>query len=209
MTLSKFPLIIGLTGGIASGKTTVADYLAEKGAYLIDTDIIARNVVIPSSPTTKKIRALLGDNYFLPDGNLDRGKIKQYIFNDDAIRAKYESIILPAIRHETLLAIDHRPDNVCYALLIVPLLFEKGLNKYTHYNISIDLPIELQVRRGVSRKLDDETIIRLIIDSQMPRETRNIRADFVVDNTVTLEKLQAELNILHSMLCALSPKEKD
>lgn len=201
------PLIFGLTGGIASGKTTVADYLGKLGVHLIDTDLIAREVVAPNSPTTLAIRDLLGVDYLLADGNLNRAKIKHCIFNDVTIKAQYEAIILPAIRQATLDAIAAIPANVSYAILIVPLLFEKGLDKHCDYTVSVDVPIEEQVRRGVARKPDDEAVIRQIIATQLPREERNALADFVVDNHVPLEKLYAQLDILHKQLCQL-PKLK-
>lgn len=199
----KKPLIIGLTGGIASGKTTVANYLGDKGAHLIDTDIIAREVVAPNAPTTLAIADLLGVDYLLADGNLDRAKIKQRIFNDDAIKQQYESIIMPAIRGATLDALDAIPNDACYAVLIVPLLFEKGLEKYCDYTVSVDIPVVEQIRRGILRKASDEAVIRRIIAAQLPRETRNARADFVVNNHAPLEKLYAELDILHHRLCTL------
>lgn len=195
------PLIVGLTGGIASGKTTVADYLASKGAYLIDTDVIARQVVAPGMPTTMAIRNLLGESYLLADGSLDRQKIKQRIFNHAPIKKQYEAIILPAIRKATLDALERTPPDSCYALLIVPLLFEKGLDSYCHYTVNVDIPVAEQIRRGIARKPQDETVIRQIIAAQMARETRNVRADFVVDNQVSLEALYAQLDSLHRYLC--------
>lgn len=200
---SRNPLVIGLTGGIASGKTTVANYLASLGAYLIDTDIIAREVVAPQSPTTECIRQLLGDDYLLADGNLNRAAIKQLIFTQPDIKTQYEAIILPAIRKATLAAITAVPTDVCYTLLIVPLLFEKGLDKQTDYNIAVDITVEEQIRRGIARKPDDEAVIRRIIASQMPREERNRRADFIVDNSLPLEKLSQQLDILHQTLVNL------
>ncbi|PIE40443.1 MAG: dephospho-CoA kinase [Gammaproteobacteria bacterium] len=198
-------VLIGLTGGIASGKTTVANYLGQKGAYLIDTDMIARQVVQPGAPTTEKIRNLLGADYLLPDGNLKRGKIKQLIFNDATIKAQYEAIILPAIRQATLAAIQAIPADVCYALLIVPLLFEKGLDGYCDYTISIDIPEPIQIRRSIARNPDDEVVIRQIIAAQLPRQQRNDRADFIVNNHAGLEKLYAQLDHLHTKLCQLPP----
>lgn len=200
---SRNPLVIGLTGGIASGKTTVANYLASLGAYLIDTDIIAREVVAPQSPTTERIRQLLGEDYLLADGNLNRAAIKQLIFTQPDIKTQYEAIILPAIRKATLAAIAAVPTDVCYTLLIVPLLFEKGLDKQTDYNIAVDITVEEQIRRGIARKPDDEAVIRRIIASQMPREERNRRADFIVDNSLPLEKLSQQLDILHQTLVNL------
>lgn len=200
-------VIIGLTGGFASGKTTVANYLQTLGAYLIDTDLIARAVVEPNTATTLAIKDLLGEDYLLPDGNLNRPKIKQHIFNNTSIKVQYEGIILPAIRKATLTAIKNIPDDVCYTLLIVPLLFEKGLDAHTDYNISVDIPVEEQIRRGIHRNAMDESVVRQIIAAQMPREDRNRQADFVIDNTQELTALYAELDKLHTLLCQLSPKQ--
>ncbi len=195
--------IIGLTGGIASGKTTVANYLSNKGTYLIDTDMIAREVVAPNSVTTKAIAELLGEDCLLDDGNLNREKIKQIIFNHPVIKNQYESIIMPAIRQATLDAIDNIPDDVCYAILIVPLLFEKGLDKYTQYNVVVDLSEAEQIRRAIARKSTDEQVIRQIIDAQMPRQERKARADFIIDNSQPLEKSYQQLDKLHTILCNL------
>lgn len=205
----NYPLIVGLTGGIASGKTTIADYLGGLGAYLIDTDIIAREVVLPSSPTNQKIHQLLGTDYFLSDGNLNRAAIKQRIFNDPAIKTQYEAIIVPAIRQATLHAIDTIPAECDYALLIVPLLFEKGLDAYTDYTISVDIPVELQIQRGVARNPKDESVIRRVIAAQMPREIRNQRADYIIDNTQPLEKLYQQLDKLHLTLCQFAEQKRN
>lgn len=197
-------LVVGLTGGIASGKTTVAHYLGTLGAYLIDTDVIARQVVEPNSPTNQKIRDLLGDDYFLSDGYLNRPAIKKLIFNDNVIKTQYEAIILPAIRQATLDALHSAPIACNYVLLIVPLLFEKGLDAYTDYNISVDIPTELQIQRGIARNPNDEQVIRRVIAAQMTREVRNERADFVIDNTQPLDTLYRQLDKLHLDLCKLA-----
>ncbi len=197
------PLIVGLTGGIACGKTTVANYFETQGAHLIDTDLIARQVVRPNAPTTLAIKALLGSAAILADGNLDRAFIKQCIFNDANMLAQYEAIILPAIRQATLAALRQVPADACYAILIVPLLFEKGLDKHCHVTVSVDVPEAEQIRRAIKRKPGDEAVIRQIIATQMPRDERNARADYIVDNNVPLEKLYAQLDVLHEKLTAL------
>ncbi len=196
----KSPLVIGLTGGIASGKTTVANYLASKGAHLIDTDIIARQVVTPHSATTLAIRDLLGIDFLLADGNLNRRKIKRRIFSDHKLKAQYEAIILPAIRQATLDALASIPTNCCYALLIVPLLFEKGLDSYCDCTVNVDLPVAEQIQRAVARNPADQAVIRQIIDTQLPRQARNTRADFVIDNNVPLAQLFSQLDTLHARL---------
>lgn len=209
MKANTTAFLVGLTGGIACGKTTVANYLAEQGAYLIDTDIIARQVVMPDTPTHQQIHKLFGDAYFLADGHLNRQAIKQHIFSDNKSKQRYEAIILPAIRQATLQAITRISPDVCYTLLIVPLLFEKGLDRYTDYNISVDVPTATQIQRGVKRKPEDEGLIRQIIAAQMPREARNQRADYVIDNSVTLEKLYRQLDKLHVNLSRLAKCKKE
>ncbi|MBS9777289.1 MAG: dephospho-CoA kinase [Gammaproteobacteria bacterium] len=197
------PTLFGLTGGIASGKTTVANYLGNLGAHIIDTDIIAREVVEPNSKTTCEIRKLLGSNYFLSDGNMNRGAIKKLIFTDELIKQQYEAIILPAIRNATLDAIMQMPIDSCYGLLVVPLLFEKGLNEYTSYNINVDIPTEIQIQRAISRQPSDKYIIEQIIEAQMSREDRNAHADFIVNNHQSLDTLYKDLDLLHQKLCQL------
>ncbi len=200
----SLPLVIGLTGGIASGKTTVANYLEKQGAYLIDADIIARQVVEPSTPTNKAIYELLGKEYFLSNSELDRAKIKQLIFTDESIKNKYEEIINPAIRQAILDSLYSANKNCSYILLVVPLLFERGFDIYTDYNISVDISRELQLQRGIARKIADKDVIAKIISSQLPREERNTKANFIVDNKLSLEELYAQLDKLHSHLCTLT-----
>lgn len=193
-------LVIGLTGGIASGKTSVANYLATRGAYLVDTDIIAREVVAPNSPITQKITSLLGQEYLLADGNLNRAKIKQLIFSNAIIKKQYEDIILPAIRNETLKQLNNPPLDSCYTLLIVPLLFEKGLDCYCDYTICVDIDINTQIQRAIERKPSDKDVIIKIIQAQMPREQRNEKADFIMDNNRSKEDLIMQLEQLHQTL---------
>lgn len=197
-------LLVGLTGGIACGKTTVADYLHAHGAHLIDTDIIARQVVEPNTTTNKRIRGLLGDDYFLADGNLHRAKIKQQIFNNPVIKRQYEDIILPNIRQATLQAVKQTPDGVCYAVLIVPLLFEKGMYAYTDYDIVVDVPEDVQIQRAIARSPADAAVIRQIIAAQMPRQERHTLADFIIDNHGDLQHLTTQLEILHKHLCGMA-----
>jgi len=201
-------LLVGLTGGVASGKTTVANYLQTLGAYVIDTDAIARQVVKPRAPIMPHLRQLLGDGYFLGDGNLDRAKVKKLIFADRMIKERYEAIILPAIRQSTLQSIEHIPKDVCYGVLIVPLLFEKGLYHYTNVNVVVDIPEDLQIARAIKRNAQDAAVIKAIIASQMPRRERCRRADFIIDNGHCLEKCYQQLDELHNTLCALSPNTR-
>ena len=200
-------VLLGLTGGVASGKTTVADYFCKLGAYLIDADVIAREVVSPNSSVTKKIYDLLGSNYFLDDGNLNRSAIKQLIFNDEVIRKQYEAIIMPTIRQAILKALKLIPMSSCYTVLIAPLLFEKELEKYTDFNINVDLPVDEQIQRAIKRKSRDEVVIREIIASQLSRVERNSRADFVIDNSHSLRELYQHLDKLHIEICQLSLKK--
>ncbi len=206
MSQCSTPTLFGLTGGIASGKSTVADYLQSLGAHVIDADIIARQVVEPNTTTTKEIFNLLGAEFFLVDGHINRPAVKKLIFNDDAIKQQYEEIVLPAIRKAILDEIVAIPPHVCYSLLVAPLLFEKGLDCYTCYNISVDLPIESQIQRAIARNPRDKGVIDNIIKAQMPREIRNAKADFVINNNQPLEDLYQDLAELHTKFCQLPSK---
>lgn len=201
--------IVGLTGGIASGKTVASNYLQRLGAYVVDTDVVARQVVEPQTSTYLLIRALLGAAYFHDDGHLNRHKIRQRIFSDNAIKTQYEAIILPAIREKTRAAMAEAPADAPYVLLVVPLLFEKGMDEWVDVSVVIDVPESLQITRALKRdQAHTNENIEQIISQQMPRLVRNARADFVIDNALTLEKTQQRLNILHQQLVILAQRKQ-
>lgn len=192
--------VYGLTGGIASGKTAASDYFATLGAHVVDTDVIAREVVRVGSPTLASIRETFGDAFFTSEGLLNRAKVKALIFNDAKLKAKYEAIIHPAIRAQTLARITDAPATTPYAIVVVPLLFEKGFDAHTDKNIVVDVPEDVQITRAIKRKPSDEPIIRNIIAQQMSRQDRLNHADFILENDQDLAHLYAQIDDLHVKL---------
>ncbi|NIA27219.1 MAG: dephospho-CoA kinase, partial [Desulfobulbaceae bacterium] len=142
---SNTPLRIGLTGGIASGKSTVANMFAEFGAIIIDTDLIAREVVTPGQPALTEIRERFGDDLIRDDGTLDRAAMRQLVFSDDALRLKLEAILHPKIRQETVRQANEA--NGPYQVIVVPLLAESPLKRFVDRIVVVDCDEDTQIRR--------------------------------------------------------------
>jgi dephospho-CoA kinase len=173
-------LRVGLTGGIASGKSTVAEMFAELGVPVIDTDLIAREVVEPGQPALAEIRGRFGERMINADGNLDRAAMRELIFADDEARRDLEAILHPRIGAET-----RRQAEVVgglYQLIVVPLLTESALLDFVDRVLVVDCDEERQVERLLER--DTETIeqARRIVSSQASRHDRLSIADDVIDN---------------------------
>ena len=171
---------IGLTGGIASGKSTVADMFAELGVPVIDTDIIAREVVTPGAPALLEIRARFGDEIIDATGNLDRGVMRRLVFADDAARLDLEAILHPPIGIETRRQAGEAGGP--YQIIVVPLLVGSALLQFVDRVLVVDCDEETQVQRLLAR--DAETIeqARSILAAQASREHRLELADDVIDN---------------------------
>lgn len=203
--MTHTPYIVGLTGGIASGKTTAADYLISKGILAVDADKVARQVVAVSTPTYQAIVDLLGVDFLNADKTLNRSKIKALIFSDEKIKAAYEAIILPAIRQAILDELAQTKARAVaafhpYLLLIVPLLFEKGLDTYCDKTVVIDIDEKTQFTRLLTRDAISKQTAQGIIAAQMSRAMRNQRADFVIENTGDRKALYTALDNLHKIL---------
>lgn len=193
MIRSAVVLLVGLTGGIGSGKSTVSAMLAERGAVVIDADVIAREVVEPGRPAYAAVVERFGPSVVAADGRLDRPAIAAVVFNDrDALR-DLEAITHPAVgaRMVELMAAHADSDDV--VVLDVPLLVEKGTYE-TAGTIVVDVDPETAVRRLVEQRGMDEDDARRRMAAQVSREDRLAKADFVVSNDGTLEDLQAEVD---------------
>jgi len=188
-------LRIGLTGGIASGKSLVADCFADLGIPVIDTDEIARVVVEPGQPALAEIRAQFGASLLTPDGRLDRSAMRQLVFDDAAQRQRLEAILHPRIRHETLERAQRAGGP--YQVLVVPLLVESGFDQLTDRVLVIDCPRELQEARLLDRDSEDPARIARILATQLSREDRLRAADDVIDNSGTVEATLAHTEALH------------
>jgi dephospho-CoA kinase len=204
--LESRPFRIALTGGIASGKTTVANLFAARGAALIDTDVIAREVVEPGQPALQAVVEAFGPGVLGPDGRLDRRRLRETIFADPAARRRLESILHPAIRAEmerqSRAAAMARPD--AYQLLVIPLLAEGGRRDHVDRVLVVDAPEAVQVERLVARDVVTEEQARASLRAQATREARLAIADDVVHNTGRLDELEAQVAALHARYLALA-----
>ena len=188
--------VVGLTGGIGSGKTTVAGCFEALGASVVDTDEIARHLTGPAGAAMEELRRAFGDAYVAADGSLDRAAMRALAFEDAAARGRLESILHPAIRAaaDEALALARGP----YAVLVVPLLFEtRGYVGRVARTLVVDCPESLQVERTAARSGLAPQQVGLIMATQWPRWRRLQMADDVVWNGGAAEGLRAQCERLH------------
>ena len=195
---------VGLTGGIASGKSTVADLFAMQGVPVIDTDLIAREVVAPETPGLAAVLAAFGPDVLLPDGTLDRRRLRTLAFATTAGRQQLEAILHPLIRS--------RMEELCrssggpYQLLVIPLLLESGLATRVDRVLVVDCSESIQRSRLMVRDGESEAGADRILSTQADRETRLSRADDVVVNAGSRDELKGRVRDLHAIYlqCAKS-----
>jgi dephospho-CoA kinase len=188
--------VVGLTGGIGSGKTTVARRIGALGATVIDTDEIARELTGPAGPAMDALRAQFGGRFVAADGSLDRAAMRALAFEDPSARARLEAILHPAIRAraDELLARATGP----YAVMVVPLLFETGAyRRRVDRTLVVDCPEPLQASRVAKRSGLPETEVRRIMDAQWPRWRRLQLADDVIWNGGEEAALAPQCERLH------------
>jgi dephospho-CoA kinase len=197
-------LRVALTGGIGSGKSTVADLFAGLGATVIDADQVAHALTAAGQPILTDIEACLGPGLVDSAGILDRVALRRMIFADPAQRARLEQLLHPPIRERMQGDIAAAPGP--YALLVIPLLFETGQTDLADRVLVVDLPEAEQIRRVGARSDLAETEIRHILDAQVPRSLRLGRADDVIDNSGSPEALYPAVLELHRRYIALAEK---
>ncbi|WP_455367177.1 dephospho-CoA kinase [Kaarinaea lacus] len=195
-------LTIGLTGGIGSGKSTVAKLFKNLGVPIYDTDVIARELVQPGQPALQEIIAVFGKDILDVDGHLDRQKLKQRIFTNDDERHKLETILHPRIRESLLAKITSCRAPYCIA--VIPLLIEKHWQQVVDRVLVVDVTQATQICRTQHRDQLTESVIKRIIDSQATRTQRLTAADDVIDNNLTPDKLQTQVQQLHEKYLALA-----
>lgn len=189
--------LVGLTGGIGSGKSAAADRLGELGATIVDTDVIAHQVTAAGGAAIAGIRATFGGELIGDDGALDRKAMRDLVFSDPAARRRLEAIVHPAIRAESDRQV--READGPYAVLVVPLLIESRSYRERCDRICVvDCPVEVQVARVVRRSHLPEEQVRAIIAVQASREERLGAADDVIDNSGDLAALVAQVDRLHA-----------
>ena len=192
--------IIGLTGGIGSGKSTIAELFAALGAPLIDTDQIAHALSAPGQPGAVAVAALFGQDYLDADGAIDRPRLRTLIFGDAGAKSTLEATLHPLIRAEAMRQLATLPRTTPYALLIVPLLFETGAySDVIDRTLVVDCPEALQIARVRARSQLDEETIQRILNNQIARSERLKRADDVIENNGDLSQLPEKVKKLHEI----------
>jgi dephospho-CoA kinase len=195
-------LRVGLTGGIASGKSAVADAFARRGVPIVDTDVIAREVVEPGQPALTEVVEAFGGEVLGPDGRLDRRALRRLVFADPALRRRLESILHPAIRAEMQrqAAATAGP----YVVIAIPLLVENRLQQQVDRVLVVDCPPDLQLARLLARDGETPEGARAILAAQATRDERLAVADDVVVNDGSLADLDARVEALHHRYLGLA-----
>jgi dephospho-CoA kinase len=191
------PYLVGLTGGIGSGKSAAADRFAALGATVIDTDVIAHRLTAPGGLAIDAIREAFGDGVITAEGALDRKAMRDLVFAEPEARRTLEAILHPAIRAECgrLAGMAVTP----YVVLAVPLLIESGTYRERCDRICVvDCPVELQIARVTERNGLAEAQVRAIIAAQASREERLAAADDVIDNSTSMAALHAQVDRLNA-----------
>ncbi len=190
-------LAVGLTGGIGSGKSTVAELFAERGVPVIDTDVIARELTTPDNEALMAIKDAFGDAVMREDGSLDRAQLRRRVFADSAARRTLEAILHPRIRQAVVQALAelHTP----YALIVVPLLVETGAYaEILDRVLVVDCPEDMQIARVMARNDLTRAEVEAILAAQAGRAVRLAAADDVIDNAGSSEKLRDRVHALHA-----------
>jgi dephospho-CoA kinase len=198
------PLLIALTGGIASGKSAVAELFAQVGAPVLDTDQIARDVVEPGMPTLAKLVAEFGSDILDANGRLDRARMRTRVFADPEQRKRLEAITHPAIRAE--LASRAQRAQGPYQIHVIPLLIESGRADLYDRVLVVDTTEEAQLKRLLARDGSSPEQARQILAAQASREDRLDAADDVIVNTGTLQDLHQFVQTLHRNYTLLSER---
>jgi dephospho-CoA kinase len=195
--------VVGLTGGIGSGKSAAADEFARLGATVVDTDVIARELSAAGGAAIAALRALFGPAYFDASGAMDRAKVRAKVFVDPAAKKSLEALLHPMIRAESERRIAAATGP--YVIFVVPLLIESGNYRSRVQRVTVvDCPEEVQLARVASRSNLPEDEVRRIIASQVPRAQRRAAADDVIDNASTLDALHKQVRELHQKYLRLA-----
>lgn len=195
------PWILGLTGGIGSGKSAVARHFIDLGVHTVDADQAARWVVEPGRPALGKIVEHFGEGVLLPDGTLNRPALRERIFRDESERRWLEALLHPLIRQEIsdYLAQAESP----YAILVSPLLIESGQHRTTQRVLVVDAPEALQIQRTVQRDSSSPEQVEAILKAQACREERLRHAHDILVNDRDLGWLKSEVERLHRFYLTL------
>ena len=187
--------ILGITGGIGSGKSAATQWFESQGIVVVDADIVAREVVELGQPALKEIQLSFGEWVLLEDGNLNRRALREHIFQFPEARETLEKITHPAIRQSIIQQLQQAESP--YVILVSPLLFETNQHELVHHTLLIDANEQTQLQRASQRDGQNEEQIRKIISVQMPRTQKQLLANDIVMNDGLLEHLHQQLKPLH------------
>ena len=193
--MTRGAYVVGLTGGIGSGKTAVADAFAALGVEIIDTDVVAHALSAMGQPGYVAIRDAFGDGILRPDGEIDRGALRRIVFADAAARSRLENALHPLIGAEVARQVEKWPG--LYGVIVVPLLLErKGVRSLVDRILVVDSPEEEQVRRVVARSALLPAEVHAIMATQLDRQQRLAAADDILDNAGTPDAIAPQVAVL-------------
>lgn len=196
---------VGLTGGIGSGKSLVADMFAARGASIVDTDLLAHQLTAPQGKAIPAIVQQFGNEFLAPDGAMDRVRMREHVFAKPLEKKKLEAILHPLIRDEAEEAAENATGS--YPMFVVPLLLESGRWKERVSRVLVvDCPEELQIQRVMQRNRFTEQQVRAIMAMQAGRQARLNAADDVIQNDADAAALASQVDRLHALYLSLTEK---
>lgn len=194
--------VVGLTGGIGSGKTAVTRCFENLDVSVVDADIVAREVVAAGTPALQKIAERFGNDILLSDGNLNRARLREIVFQEPTQRHWLEQLTHPLIRERIIHQLQQAKS--AYAILVSPLLIESGQAKLCQRILVVDVCRETQIQRTMQRDNNNQQQIEAIINAQISREKRLEHAHDIINNEADLNLLADKVATLHQQYCTLS-----
>ena len=196
--------IVGLTGGIGCGKTTVSNLFQAYGVPVVDADIVARKVVEPDTPCLAAITEHFGPGILLESGELNRSLLREKVFSSNEDKTWLNNLLHPAIRQRILTELAEVQST--YAILVAPLLLENGLEQYVQRVLVIDVPESVQIARTLTRDNTNEQQIKSIMAAQLPRNERLKRADDIITNDSSVADLTPKVAALHQQYLQMAAR---
>lgn len=194
------PKIVGLTGGIGSGKSTVASYFGNLGVHWVDADDVARQVVEPGTRALELIAEHFGQDILAASGALDRAALRKRVFDDADERKWLENLLHPIIHQELISQLTPEDYNLPYVLMVSPLLFETVQHTMSERIIVVDTPESVQIQRTMARDNNPRDQVERIIAAQIPRTERLAKADVIIDNGGSKDNVRQQVRDAHNAL---------
>ena len=194
--------VIGLTGGIGSGKSTVARMFGALGVHWVDADDVARQVVEPGTQALRAIADHFGESILQGNGELDRAALRQKVFEDPEQRRWLEGLLHPIIRQELIRQLSPEDYNLPYVMLVSPLLLETNQHELVERIVVVDVPEETQINRTMARDGNSREQVERILAAQMPRVARREKADAIINNAQPLGLVEVTVQALHQRFLA-------